>query len=309
MKKSWIFVCLASMAVLAGCATVPVSPPAQVWREVLPAESDIIIKARAAATAPLLAELMKIFGLTARDSGEILNRTREVYAGIRQGSGNLPDFSIILTGNFPKAASALFSPAKGFTKIDSPFTYWRHGLTGLQVALPNPRPGMAASGNRALFASQGRIEEMLAAYIGPASSAVGMGNELPVELQKEFDVSDLVFYMPYPGKSFLADSGTNLDKFPIRGLWVTLDSSPGAGDSMFVLSAVVTLDSEDRAKKFIPLLKLLLLGMMKKNGVDAMSSLKNDAAVTVEGGQVRLAGLMVKAEDLAKIFAATANQE
>ncbi|TFG64806.1 MAG: hypothetical protein E4H36_01900 [Spirochaetales bacterium] len=297
MKMSRALSVLPFIALLAGCAGVSFEPPAVKWLSLLPSDSGIIIKARVRAVEPVLGSLFQAFSLSDKDAGEIIRRTRDIYLGIIESEEAMPDFSIILVGDFPQAAAALFTPAKGWKKNRS---YWTHDETGIQIALPEAA-GRTSPHARALFVSRGHIEEMLKAF-GSPGTAERAG--LPTEAEKEFDVSDLVVYMPHPGKSGIAGSGVNLNQFPIKNIWFTLERTVEGGTDRYLVSGVFTLDTADRAGKFISLLKLLLLGIIKKENLDAIDSLKNDTFIRAEDEYVRLSGLRLEVSDLAKLMTA-----
>jgi len=209
-----------SLFFLTGCATLRQKNPAKVlpasqWIGMLPPESYIIVKVDMQSNRKTLEKLF--ISLDNEKEEKILRRIVEktdfIYASLSSPENKIsgeerPELSLVAIGSYPKAAiNCNLSGDKEWGKGEKGEIWWQHKTTGFQVAVPQ---------KHLLLLSTGKVEGMLARTGGERNY------NIPEEVEKELEVSDIVLYMPEPGGVKMSGVSADIGNLPIKDFWITL---------------------------------------------------------------------------------------
>ena len=268
---------------LASCASVPrATRPAEAYFDMLPPGPTAYLALDLVSTRELVPGVAAQLGLPARELAEGLRRARAVYAGILLREGASPEVSAIVAGEFPPAgvrASLCLLRADWRRVADGEVWHENRG-SGMQIAATEPDY---------LLVSTGHIKDSIAAARHPAAAPV------PAAVLALASRNDLLVFLPsLPAGQEAFGAGKAP---PVLEMWLTATRAgelTTAGDALSApleISLGFRLAGEREARLFRPVLRLLLLGMVRQGrlpgGSEALSTLRDE----VEGDVVRLTGL------------------
>jgi hypothetical protein len=266
---------------LTACATRP-QVKEQGPLDLLPSGDGAFLSASGATAQALL---LPVLGIRLSDAEEkrFFDRTDRVFAGFGKGSGSPGVFHAVAAGDYPSSLFGLvFSKKRGFDKRREPYLHWEQRGGGLKVA---------AIGGDYLLLSNGTAGEML--------SVIGKGrSSLPDRVREAFLVSDLAVYLP-EASEYLSDQFRGL---PLSALFAEF-SADGTGG--YLLSLRAGTGSEQEARLFTSLGKLLLLKRAKERGSDAVLRLMKEVVFAAEGSEVLVTGVTLT-EDEVRVLIRTA---
>jgi hypothetical protein len=273
-----------ALSLFTGCATAPAAKkPGAAYIGMMPEQSDMFCKLRITENRKLARELYEVIN----DAGELpqqfWDRTDDVYMGITRTSAVMPRFSVAAVGNYPPALiKSNLNQTEEWELHKSEYSYFQHRRDPIQIAVVD---------TMLICLSNGHIQPMLERYDRRAV------HPLPEEVRREFDISDVVVYIPNPGsgegEAILPTEGREI---PIQSLWITL---VGLGEE-YEASVVFEVEDEKKGRQVAMLSRLLLVAWLRKTDIGDISSLKEEVTVESFGKRVRIQGLRLDREEILK---------
>jgi len=275
------FSILIVFALYTGCSTAPKTMPASSLIDILPEEQTVYLKMDVRSNLDLMGQIFNQKGDFGGMIGEAMARTDAVLVALTIPEDESREFSVVASGSYPKGIiESRLKKDKTWKKEKKGFIHWKNEEMGLQMFFPEKNVIALSNGNI------GRIADRISA---------GERYSLPRELRHELDISDLVFFMPDPGKEIMSSVGGGSRIYPIRMIWVTMYNQS--------MDVVFLMDDEENAGKFSKVARLLIAALMMREEVGDIKELRKNMKVFVDGKNVRLEDIPVSTEDLQKIFA------
>jgi len=255
--------------------------PASSLIDILPEEQTVYLKMDVRSNLDLMGQIFNQKGDFGGMIGEAMARTDAVLVALTIPEDESREFSVVASGSYPKGIiESRLKKDKTWKKEKKGFIHWKNEEMGLQMFFPEKNVIALSNGNI------GRIADRISA---------GERYSLPRELRHELDISDLVFFMPDPGKEIMSSVGGGSRIYPIRMIWVTMYNQS--------MDVVFLMDDEENAGKFSKVARLLIAALMMREEVGDIKELRKNMKVFVDGKNVRLEDIPVSTEDLQKIFA------
>lgn len=273
---------------LGSCASAPERLTPEGWVDLLPAGTDVIVKADVNRTGPLAESLLALFlpgEEQAKNRNILVERTETLYAGIEMNPLEPPRLNAVALGRYPKSAvTGGLGRDPRWVRTKYTVDWWSNLDTGMELSIP--KPGL-------ILVSQGRVAGMIDASLrGPGQ------DRLIREIEEEFKVSDLVAYMPDPAAILAEKLPIDPKKFPLRAMWFTAMRL----GSEFRIYGVFATTEEKSARKLAAVAKLLIVGWMRSNGLLDITSLRENLDVTADGEYVRISGLFLDDEEMLRLI-------
>ena len=273
------------LAVITGCSTVPKTVSSSQTVNRLPENQTVYVKIDVHSNIEMLSAILNIEGIQEEALQAALERTSDVLFSLLLKENGDREFSFIATGEYPAGiVKRMLKKNDDWIKQGDRIPYWVNPALPLSLAVPDRRNILGTSGSTDL---------LLAEWEFPSAM------DIPRELRHELEISDLVFFMPSPGKTVL-DSVAGGRTYPIELIWITL-FDPGVFESetdVYQLNAVFLMETEDDAAKFRIIARLLTAAIMRKENIGDIADLKNSVEVYHDGTFVRIQGIPVSSEDL-----------
>jgi hypothetical protein len=278
-----------ALIIFGGCATAPdIKKPGEVYIGMMPEESSVLFKLNVAENRELARDIYELVNEAAELPPQFWNRTSDVYAGIAPSTMVLPELSVVAVGDYPPAIiKNSLNQSEGWDLQKDEYYYFLNPSSRLQLAVPD---------NTLVCLSNHNVQVMIERYERRAV------HRLPEEVRREFDISDMVLYIPKPG-SEVGETSLPLQEreLPISSLWVTLVRLGGE----YEVSLVFRVENEKRGKQVAMLSRLLLVAWMRKTDVGDVSSLKEEVTVEATGNHVRIRGLRLDRKEILKAVDST----
>jgi hypothetical protein len=282
------FTVLLFLLYLSGCASAPERKTPSSLVDVLPESQTIYARVDVESNRNLTSAL---FPEGQSDENMIqlaAARTDTILFSIDTTGGGSSVYSIIASGDYPRALlrSKLRKEKHWEKKVHDRRDYWYSSLLSLSIAFPERGVIMVSSQD---------IENMIYRY------SAGERFSLPKELRYEFDISDFVLYMPKPGGDPSGSLSGTAKKYPIDMIWITMYSplTQREGKTMYNVSIVTVLKNENDADKFEKVVKLLLVAVLKREGIGDISTVIENVDISKDGNYIRITGIPVSEEEIA----------
>lgn len=264
------------LGIYTGCATAPKQKPASSLIDMLPEEQTVYLKLDVGSNEDVVESLLSGEGNMDAMIGEAMSRTEVVLISMKLSEGSQRSFSLVASGRYPKGIiESRLRKENAWKREKGEFGYWQNSELGLQIYFPE---------KNIIVLSNGAVESVFHRI------SEGELYSFPRELRHEFDISDLVFFMPDPGNEILSSVGGGKKIYPIRLIWVTI-----YGEEMDV---VFLMDNEENAKKFSKVAKLLVAALMMKEEVGDLAALRENMKMYLDGKNVRLEDIPITRNDL-----------
>ncbi len=278
------------LAAITGCSTVPKT--ASLFQPVdrLPEDQTVYMKIDVHSNIEMLSSILNIGGIEEDVLQAALERTSDVLFSLLLKENGNREFSFIASGEYPAGiVKRKLKKNDDWVKQGDRIPYWVNPALPLRLAVPD---------RRHILGTNGSIDPLLAEWEFPSAM------DIPRELRHELEISDLVFFMPSPGKSVL-DNMAGGRTYPIELIWITL-FDPGVFElkrDSYKLDAVFLMETEDDAAKFSKIARLLTAAIMRKENIGDIADLKSSVEVYYDGTIVRIQGIPVSLEDLITFLA------
>ncbi|MEW5814364.1 MAG: hypothetical protein AB1798_03075 [Spirochaetota bacterium] len=279
-----ILTLLAAIFLLFGCASVPRLPPFEESIDFLPDDCSMYLKIDVRKNTNIVKKLLvSAMGESLLEFA--LKRTDTFFAGLKlSGNGN-SIFYLVARGNYPKGALELkLGSDKNWKKVKGLLQFWNNSNTGIELAIP--QSGM-------IWVTNESVEKIGQRYQGHSRI------KMPEELRREFGVSDIVLFIPKPGKETLLQLPVDSGQFPLKAVWFTFLHTRG---EFYTVYGVFEMASEKDAVLLAGLSKLMLVVWMRKEGIGDIKTLPRSVEIKVDGNYVRIGGIVLAEDDLYKII-------
>jgi hypothetical protein len=289
-NKWWLPALAVILGIYTGCATAPQQQPASSLIDILPADQTVYLKMDAQSTMSMMGRFLSGNNELEGMLGEAMDRTDLVLVSLHIVDGEERGFSLVASGAYPKGIiESRLNRDKAWSRKKGEFTYWQNDELALQLFFPE---------RNVIAVSNVDVEGIY------RRTGTGDRYSLPRELRHELDISDLVFFMPDPGREIVSSLGRGGKSYPIRMIWVTLYGGKKNPEG-YTMSTVFLMDDEENALKFSKVARLLIAALMMREEVGDINALRENMEVYLDGNHVRLENIPVTREDLARFFTTT----
>ncbi len=292
------------LLLFSGCATAPTQLPGEYYIGMMPEESSYLLKIDVQNNRRLTELLLKP-GLGGEAlPPELVDRISNAYMGIQSArhSGSspfaAPSIFVTATGRFPAGIiSSNLDRDKEWEKRSNHITYWYNTKMMMELALPERNLLCISTKDVGAMVDRFRDRETM---------------RIPEEVRREFDISDVVVYIPEPGADMLAGGegegavGFNAD-LPIDAIWITLFSPvedsgrPGPNSNLsYEVSLVFKVGDPSKTRQLTLISRLFIIAWMRQADIGDITELKDKISITAGGDHVRIEGLELTVEEIEK---------
>jgi hypothetical protein len=283
---------VATIAVLAGCATRPAAGP-------IPPESHLLtdyttwFAADVAANRPLIRSILSELE---DDMGDVADRTDRIVGGMRITPRLVPlgppqmsrEFSAVAVGRFPPGAvQAALRADRSFERVVTRAdgrsgVYFQHRDGPLQLSVP---------ARDLMYLSTGRMLEMFA-------------ERPPAELELDPDIYRTLRTVGHPGEpaaviifsdpgvELLSSLGVDAPALPLTRIGLSLWNR----DDRLELGGSLVLRSERDAALFGRISRLFIVIFVRALGLESAAA--QQAMVQVDGATVRFSGIPIESDEI-----------
>ena len=267
---------ISAFLVLTGCTTLRIdtsAPPSYF----LPEDTDAVAGIRVTEGG--------IAGLAASAIGgngeitEVLRRTERIILGIDSVDGGTM-IAGTLYGRYPVwAIRSRLSRQKGWSRIDDVVPYYLNAESRVELC---------PASREIVLISNGAMGTMLADFDERGfPSNPGVISPIPTETWEQAARKEGFAYILDPGEILGTLAG---GKQPVKRIILHLEQTENGG---FEVGGIFTLDTEQQARAFTVVLRLLLLAESKRaEGIDLGQIIRN-ADIRPDGNEVLLSGFVV----------------
>jgi hypothetical protein len=269
---------------LAGCATMPQRTPSE-WLGVLPPDATMYVSFSVSGSVDLVKKALKGAGPDFQDVESLMDRTRRLVGAVTLAPGEPTRFDVVALGNYPSGLIGLRLGGNREWKETASRSgkFWQWSKAGIQMGIPN---------DGILLASNGGIERLLSLWSSPAALAV------PPDAAQDMLKSDFVLYMPELPGNLAENAARKGMSLPIQEVWMNAVK----GKDGYELSGTVNTRSEKEARVLALALRVGLVAWMRSQSLPDLEQRLNPVTVSPVGVQVKLAGLLVKDEEIIPLF-------
>jgi len=275
-----------------GCAGNPKIKDSYSVVSLLPGDQSVYGNIKVRGNEDILSNLLTSLDIAPELQEIALDRTDSIAFSL--GRGEEKPFTILVSGDFPKAViQGKIRKQKTWKKEKDIINYWVNEEMGIALTF---------LGSDIIAVTSGPVSEVIRRYaekIPARDIPRDFLTDIPRELELEFSISDAVLYMPLPGK-MISEAFESSKDFPIELVWITLFYLQR--EEQYDVSAVFRMSSEEDAVSFSKFVKLLLLVMLKREGIGDIKSLPQTLKVTQRGTSVRIQGIPLTSEDISGFF-------
>lgn len=293
LKRMSLLIIPVAVLIATGCVSIPKEAPGELYIGMMPDTTSVYMKLNVARNIELAATILKPIQegqLEETTDGnlldeQLLERTDAIYGGFSTSPDGASGFSIAAVGRFPTGIiSCNLNQSDDLEHRRKPNELWEATDGSFKIAFPAPY---------ILCLSTLDIEDMITRF------KERQRHPLPEEVRREFDISDLVVYMPAPGKSTVFDTGTgpSIGSLPIEGLWLTMYSTMEGYRTSIVFNV-----TPKRANQVAMLARILVIGILRSANIEAVSQLNEGVEVTAFQDTVRVTGLVLSTADIATLL-------
>ena len=277
------------LAALASCATVPPSRPAVPLWGLLPADSELFLFADLQAARGLLEPLAgRLLHSQPGQLGKLLERTDELYAGLRFQPGAPPHAEAAVLGRYsPDAVGLCLDWSCGWRRSPGQPPFWRNLRLPVEVAAPERGLLLVAYG------AQPDARGLLARWQNPGPDPLERLDLTEPGLRQELLAgSDLYAFLPTLPPA--------LGQLPLYSLWLAARRQ-GEG---YTLGALALLDQEPDPRVMLNVVRLAAAAVMRKAGLANVAERLKELEVRVSGRTVVVSGLSLGRGELLQMLGA-----
>lgn len=285
----------ALVLVATGCRTVP----DVVERDLvayLPADQASYLFINDAATGEALLEALLPEGISAQQLSRVIDRTEMVVATV----GRLPDseLNLVAAGRYPRRIiERNLRRDDAWVEVDlergrAARSYFSDPLSGQSLAVLRSGLVLVTSGDM-----QDRLLQAEAVEQGVAREFGASLEARLTAIEDQADYHQLTIYFPQPGREALSRLGAPV-RVPID--WITLSVDRAADDAdaeQIMLAGVTRLESEQDARAFHVLFRLLFLAVIRDARLD-MQRFSAQLESERDGDVVRFSGITMHRDEM-----------
>ncbi len=297
------------LLLLAGCATAVKQLPGEYYIGMMPEESSYLLKIDVRNNRSLTELLLQPSLNGEALPSQLVDRISNAYMAVQPASSSAsspfaaPVISLTATGQFPTGIiSTNLDRENEWEKRSNHITYWYNKKLLLELALPE---------RNLLCLSTKNVGAMVDRYNKRKTMRI------PEEVRREFDISDVVVYIPDPGADMLAQGGGagavgfNAD-LPIDAVWITLFSpvedtkrsetaqNSNHAELSYDVALVFKVADPSKTKQLTLISRLFIVAWMKQADIGDISTLREKISITAGGDHVRIEGLELTVAEIAK---------
>ena len=296
---------LGALALLAACRT---APPA-VERDLvayLPADQGAYLFINDAATGEIVLEALLPDGVSAEQLSQVVDRTDLVVATV--GRMPLPALNLVAAGRYPRRiieSNLRRDPQWSETELprrNPAQRYFSEDGSGFSIAVL--RSGF-------VLVSEGQIEERLAQASEVEEGGIpAVGASLEVQLaalESEANRHQLTVHFPEPGREAMSRFGAPF-RMPLQDITVFFDRAGTGGtdsqatpETSITMAGVIRLESEQDARAFHVLFRLLFLALVRDAGLN-MQQLSEQLETQRSDNLVRFHGVALQPAELRRLM-------
>ena len=280
------------LASLASCASFPPSRPAAAPWGLLPADSELFLFADLQATRGLLEPLAgRLLHSAPGQIGKLLERTDELYAGLRFQPGAPPQAEAAVWGRYsPDAVGLNLDWSCGWRRNPGEPPFWSNRRLPLEVAAPERGLLLVAYG------TPPDARGLLARWRNPEPDPLVRLDLTEPALRRELLAgSDLYAFLPV-----LPPALGQAAQLPIYSLWL---AARRQGDG-FTFGALALLDREPDPDSVLRVVRLAAAALMRRAGLANLVERLKELEVEVSGRTVAVSGLSLSREELLRMLGA-----
>jgi hypothetical protein len=279
---AWGFaaLCLAAIAALAACATVPRRAADARWIDVLPADATMYLSVDIAANRALLGKVLEGTGPEWADVATMLDMSRRALIAVYLRPPEPLRYQVVALGSYPAFLIGLrLGTNADWKRVEtSSGGYFRNGKN-LQASFP---------GDEVLLASTDGMEGLLERLYHP------VGFALPPWVEAAMGSSDAVLFLPrFPG-----GLGGENASLPIREVWIEAKVDHGS----YAVSGTVAVESERSARSVALILRLALVSWLNTEKVENVAEKLKSISIAPDGPSVKVSGLVFPGDEVLSLF-------
>ncbi len=275
----FFFIVVASVFFLINCSSFPEKDPGG-RLGVLPSDSSIYVSGKIKKNKTFFNSIF--VNQEGEDFSSIVKRIDKIYAAFSSGSNDrMPGFSAVVVGSFPlRILERFFRKNEDWIRVEKGNSgWWLSKSRGISIALLE---------KSLIFISLNGIEEMISRYNGK------IHKKIPAVVADELDLSDLLLYIPEVEDEMLKRFSVDVDRYSVEELCITANIT---GKKM-VCHGRLIMETDDQARKFKFVVKLLIYGWLKKEKIGDIHSLKKKLGVKNNQKILTISGLELTSDDI-----------
>lgn len=285
---------LAAVVLLAGCRTAP--PPME--RDLvayLPADQGAWFFVNDAVTGEALLEALLPEGISADQLSQVVDRTDLVVGAMgRLGADGI---NLVASGRYPRRIIERNLRRDGrwienrLERGSAATRFFEDESTGYQIAVLRSGPVLVSQG-----AIRDRLEQAAEVEAGRPPIADSAIAARLAALEQAAERRQLTIFVPAPGRDALTRLGGAAMRIPIQAMTVYVDRAEG----VLELSGVIALETEQDARAFHVLFRLLFLATVRDAGLNMQrlaAQLESERVST----DIRFSGVALDPDELRQL--------
>ncbi|TVQ96499.1 MAG: hypothetical protein EA403_16190 [Spirochaetaceae bacterium] len=284
----------AAVVLLAGCRTAP-APIERDLVAYLPADQGAWFFVNDALTGEAVLGALLPESISADQLSQVVDRTDLVVASMgRLGDGGV---NLVASGRYPRRIVERNLRRDGrwtehVLERGAPAArYFEDPSTGYQIAVLRSGPVLISQG-----AIRERLEQAGAVEAGRPTAADAAVAARLAAFEQAADRRELTIFVPSPGRDSLARLGGAAIRVPIQAMTVFVDRTNGSLE----LSGVIALETDQDARAFHVLFRLLFLATVRDAGLN-MQRLAAELETARVESEIQFAGVVLDPDELRQL--------